>query len=324
MPVDLTPAPWTPVPPTITSVPGFSSHPTRGAKFANLEPRANRVPASIAAAPRPADVAQAAAEFSYTGPNLRGLSITDAKRAQELVHDALATMPTPRIQVNRRLDNAEAILKSDASFPTMFDLPADKRPYDYNQRQRVEQAFNIFGRRGDAGKTVYGSVQFADAVRPSSSTAPVLNTGVNMYGPVSFVLKPDVWNRATVLPSDSYFLDPTKDQPGALENLADITTDRVARTFSMQGPAELDKLVKRPHRSAITQVKRALSDSKMTDNEGMIEASIRGVDRTDIAEIRVVRNPALGGLKELDRGIRRLRYHAQKLGIPVHQETVKP
>ncbi len=271
-------------------------------------------PAAMTEGRRPADVLAAGKAYALAGPNLEGLPLADAQRGQQLVHEAVSQLPDPKIQVNRCFDNALSILKTDAPMPTMFDLPENKRPYDYNQRKRTEDRFGLFGEGVDAGHTVYGSVQFADTL---PAKKPRLNTGVDYYGPVSLVLKPEAWARATVMPGDSYEFDYVDQQPGAVENLADVAAERMYRTGNLGGGM-------RDAKTSVALLKSALTSSGLTGNEGMIEAQIRGASRDDIAEIRIKRNPFdEAGLPQQDRLIRQVRYHAGKLGIPVHQQTVR-
>lgn len=306
------------------------------------------VPVSTDAA-RPADVLAARARYSAGTPSLGHLSVRDARRAQRLVHAALESMPTPQILVNRRPGNAEAILRSSKPIDTVFDLPEDQRPSDFGQRTWVEKQFDTHGRGADAGHSVYGSVQFADQIHPATelvqpaggaSTKPHTNLGIGYYGPVSLVLKPDVWSRTTVQPGDSYNLAMLSlpSRPGAVENLADVVTERLVANFDGSRPdgalqafglgdqaqagAALKSLLWKPTAQAVEGVKQQLASTTFTNNATMLEAVVRTADRDDIAEIRVMRHPKTEIGSPAHNAIRRLRYHAKKLGIPVHQKTV--
>jgi hypothetical protein len=304
---------------------------------------------SIPDAARPPDVVEAREKFVAASPNLGHLSVRDARRAQRLVHAALESMPAPQIQVNRRLTNAEAILRSPDPIPTMFDLPESERPHDFDQRARVEEKYDTHGRGADAGRSVYGSVQFADRIhdaaavmRPDApkSSKEFTNMGVGYYGPVSLVLKPEVWQRTTVQPGDSYNLDALKveSRPGAVENLADVVAERVVSHFDTKradgatqaigtwdqakAGAALKSILWKPKDQAVEGVRQHLASTAFTNGASMMEAAVRTADRNDIAEIRVMRHPDTEVGSPAHNAIRRLRYHAKKLGIPVHQKTV--
>jgi len=295
-------------------------------------------------------VVEAREKFEQVGPNLDSLSVRDARRAQRLVHAALEQLPTPTIQVNRRYTNAEQILRSPKPIPTMFDLPEDARPSDYDRRLQIEQKYDTYGRGEHAGRSVYGSVQFADQVLDAKATLPGAkldkparlrpNLGVAAYGPVSLVLKPTVWDRTTVQPADSYNLDAlhVTSQPGAAENLADVVTERVVSHFDgkradgasaafgiwndAEAGAALKSILWKPTAQAVEGVKQHLASTAFTQAAAMMEAAVRTADRTDIAEVRVMRHPDTEVGSPAHNAIRRLRYHAKKLGIPVHQTTV--
>ncbi|MCW2973434.1 MAG: hypothetical protein JWN72_1707 [Thermoleophilia bacterium] len=280
---------------------------------------------------RPADVIAAKDAYSAWTPNFGTLSKTDAKRAQSLIHAAIKELPTPAIYVNRRLDKAEAQLKSDRPFLTMFD--AGQALPDIDRRRSIEQKYGTYGVGDDAGHSVYGSVQFSDAIagasllsdpeRADAAKTSRANMGLQYYGPISLILKPEAWARATVQPGDSYNLDGVATKPGAAENLADVTTERVVSHFESWDHDRLKSALELPRREAIDLFKQHLASSRFTHPVDMMEAAVRTVDNSDVAEIRMMRAPGTQPGSIADRALRRIRYHANKLGIEVHQRTAK-
>lgn len=254
---------------------------------------------------RSPEVVAAAASYE---PRFGSLGADDARRAQVLIGDALSDLGPSRVQVNRSIEQAIQFLRSDTRMPTAFDddFPDDPKWAPYmERRRRVEVDKGIHGVGEEAGRTVYGGVQVSDVVHPEVGAARI-NTGVTNYGEVSLVLRPEVVAaRTSFLPNDSFYADA---KLGAAENLPDVVLERVLRNFKVvrerSGESspwlDIPAATLRQRFSAILSLdddsaKHALREHLVSDafTRHYIEAQVRGLTPTDIAEVRVETSPAL-------------------------------
>lgn len=262
-----------------------------------------RPPAAHAHAAEP-DVVRAAARYA---PSFGTLGVDDARRAQALVRDVVSQLPM-RVHVNRGAEEALAFLRGDAQMPTAFDehRPADAVWNAYmNERRSAEVAKGIHGDGPAAGRTVYGAVQLSDTLPTRTSGERRLNTGQVRYGEVSLIVRPEVLAaRATFLPNDSFYTDA---RTGALTQLPDIILERVLRDFKVVAErsgesspwpdvaarelhARFRQLLALPDSQARAALRAHLTSDSLTRN--YVEAQLRGLRPSDIAEVRVELDPA--------------------------------
>jgi hypothetical protein len=231
-----------------------------------------------------------------------------ARRAQlALVQRAIDELGGPHIMVNRSADDALKLLSSGGRFSTLFDRPNpsdDVKAYLEGRLAR-ERRLGTHGVGGQAGHTVYGSVEFsplrlpelfeggllkaAKAKRPP--TPHQLNTGISLTdGAVTFVLKQEVNPRSTFLPEDTYATRETG--PRAVEHMASVVLDSMLRNADLYfdgDKAAVEKVFKLAPDTAVRTIKAYLTSGAL--DRFYLEAQVRAPTADDVAYV-IIRNHA--------------------------------
>ena len=282
--------------------------------------------------------------IGYRMPEL-AIEKHDVVRAARAVSDALEDLrPSMRIYGNRPADDAIALLRTGGEISTIFTSGSKLRKQvrdaaqfdDYiANRKRIELQANVHGDGVLAGRTVYGTLQFADylhgtttfasrgAAAAEAISARRPTRGWAGAGPVSFVYKPETLERATFLPGDLY---KTRDPIASIQHLPEVVLRNLAHShgavpqYEVAGPSHADaRAFARVLRSSADTIKRHtqrhLQSATMEDH--YIEAQIRGASLDDVERIVVDAHPSVitpSNLRELKR-------LAKRRGIPIDVVT---
>jgi hypothetical protein len=273
------------------------------------------------------------------GPDQRGIA---------LIRRAITGSNAPRLYVNRDVDDALRLLRGGGRFSTAYDIVRDRsvarserrRVKEYLVKRRaLEQHLGTHGEGAQAGRTVYGTAEFASRRRPrlsgdgylaaatqgSAKEQTRLNTGFfdpMGAGAVTFILKPRANRRATFLPHDTWKSDSGGPRPVAVEHLP------YAVLWHMQhqlGPVHAKRLLRLPRRQAIHGIQRYLASALVSP---YIEGQVREAKLDDVSEIRIRRTH--NGRRSdphgapLDVALAEVRQLARSRGIPVVFEDPPP
>lgn len=331
---------------TRSALPGVSAETAAG-----LEVRARALEHGIDPDVRPADVATLAT--TAVPPNTGVLSVEEARRAQELVHDALSGL-TPRIQVNMPSTEAVDLLRTSGRFRNVYDMidaPEGERPQlvtdignAVDSRAFNERSHGFFG----TGTTVYGTLHFGDethvpqidhSARTLRYQGRQLDVGATMYGDASVVLGDRAMRNATFLPRDTGLIG-ANHPLRTREHLDEVVTEYLVRNFEVAGPPEAGAstgtafpgfrrpaaiaddfraILRMPHERGVAALREHLTSEAI--NTPYMEAQVRVADAGDITAVHVERPPTTGidpAVAEKIRGIQdEIRTLAEPRGVSV-------
>lgn len=243
---------------------------------------------------RPPDVEAARNAFD---PSI--YSATQKKWAG-LIAEAMKQLGGPRVMVNRPAESALRLLQNGGRFTTIFDRKKTNADVDAYLETRLvhEQRLNTHGVGEQAGKTVYGSVEFSqtrsaapheDAILKSvkkgvTPKRPHLNTGIALTdGAVTFVMKQQANEQSTYLPGDTYIDWATP--PRALEHLAYAVLENMLTQGDtyFDGLNGSDALFELPREQAIAGIKQYLTSEAL--QRDYLEAQVRAPTLDDVGYV---------------------------------------
>lgn len=302
-------------------------------------------PCTDGTAQRPQDVL--AARDAFTPSNYVGLGVDEAEatKGAALVTEALKDLGEPHIFVNRSLRSSLGLLREGGKFSTIYDkvkdpsLSVDERDgieFYLEGRRHHEESLGTYGVGCQEGRTVYGSLGFSEKLAPElwndgllnaakEKTVPTsthFNSGIALTeGAVTFVLKSELNEKSTFLPSDTY--DRRGERPVAAEQLpfaiwANIGSKGDGYFSSAKGSQVLLDL---PKDQAVHGVKSFLTSDAI--NRGYMEAQVRGATLDDVERIVVRRENSSNGAQtdfaSFEAALAEVERLASEHGIPVQE-----
>lgn len=242
----------------------------------------------------------------------------------------------PIVVVNRRLDAAldQVDGASSEPFPTIH---TDPRTDVRTQLRRIYRSVNerVRGTHGDgesAGHTVYGSLRFvpvADAREGADAVVAALrrqgDVGIRAYGPVSFVLSPDVMRARASFAADDTGVSTAKVH--APDDVAQVVADRIERDSPSGSAPRVDELLAMPASAARDAVRGWLLTDEIGRSTYYMEAQVRRMAPHDVlAAVVDTRDPArVDRRPHIDPGptptrtdVERLRRELDRHHVPTH------
>lgn len=208
----------------------------------------------------------------------------DAARAVRLITRELEQVE-PHVLVNREVPDVLETLRGDgrfgnAFFPTKAGEALDDRPPMYlQQRKQEELRVGVHGDGPDAGRTIYGALNFGHDLREGGS-----------YGPVGYALDgARISGRTTFTRSDSF--EVMRGEVGGIEHLPTVVASNFQGPLGRPTSALHQALLEQDDEAVAALMRGALLDDDWTNGalrNGYVEAQVHGgVTLGDVAEIRL-------------------------------------